>query len=72
MTVNQAGHDRETLILVENGPRINREESTDPFVTGEGITFEKAVIEHAELVAERYNWDGEPRPSDSTNEGWGL
>lgn len=72
VTVNQFGHDGETLILVENGPRINREESTDPFVTGEGITFEKAVIEHAELVAERYNWDGEPRPSDSTNEGWGL
>lgn len=70
MTVNQFERNGETLILVENGPRVNGEESTDPFVTGEGETFEKAVLEHAKLVAERYNWDGEPRPSDSTDEGW--
>lgn len=70
VTVNQFTHDGETLVLIENGPRVDGQESTDPFVTGEGTTFEKAVFEHAALIAERYNWDGEPRPSDSTDEGW--
>lgn len=66
-TVN--GSQGETLILVENGPILNGHETTDPFVTGEGLTFEKALLDHALLTAERYNWDGERRDADLQNKG---
>lgn len=60
----------ETSVSVENGPVIAANETTDPFVTGDGDTFEEALVDHARLVDQRYNWDGESRPSDSSQEGW--
>lgn len=69
VSVNSFGDGGAPLVLVENGPVIDVGETTDPFVTGEGATFEQALSEHAELIAARYHWDGEPLAVAPEQEG---